>query len=120
MSGTNEGIKSMAELLRSGATMTNLSCPACSSPLFRLKNKVLWCAQCQKKVVVVKEDEKVEEPQIPTSLGTTETVLTAKILEIKERIQKESDLDELQKLSSVLSTLLDDLDKVKKLGKQRL
>lgn len=110
----------MAELLRSGATMTNLSCPACSSPLFRLKNKVLWCAQCQKKVVVVKEDEKVEEPQIPTSLGTTKTVLTAKILEIKERIQKESDLDELQKLASVLSTLLDDLDKVKKLRKQRL
>lgn len=117
MSGSNEGIKLMADLLRSGATMTDLSCPACSSPLFRLKNKILWCAQCQKKVVVVKEDEKIEEPQMPTSLGTTETVLAAKISEINERIQKENDLDELQKLSSVLSTLLDNLDKVKKLGK---
>lgn len=107
----------MAELLRSGATMTNLSCPACSSPLFRLKNKELWCARCQKKVVVVKEGENVEEPQLPTSLGATEAILTAKISEINERIQKESNLDELQKLSSVLSALLENLDRAKKVGK---
>jgi len=119
VSKADDGIKSMAELLRSGATMIDLSCPACSSPLFRLKNKDIWCARCQKKVVVVKEGEKVEEPEPSASLGTTEAVLEAKISEINGRIQNESNLDELQKLSSVLSALLENLDKAKKLGKQK-
>jgi hypothetical protein len=38
-------------------------------------------------------------------------------LEINKRIQEEKDLGELQKLSSVLTTLLDNLDKVKRLGR---
>jgi UPF0148 protein len=117
LSRKDERIKSMAELLRAGATMTDLSCPACSSPLFRLKNGDLWCAQCQKKVVVVKEDEQTEKVQTLTSLSTVESVLMTKILEINERIQEEKDLGELQKLSSVLTTLLDNLDKVKRLGR---
>jgi UPF0148 protein len=119
LSGHDDGIKSMAELLRAGATMTDLSCPACSSPLFRLKNGDLWCGQCQKKVVVVKEDEQIEEHQPLTSLSEVESVLLTKILEINERIQREKDLGELQRLSSVLTTLLDSLDKVKRLGRQR-
>jgi len=117
VSKADDGIKSMAELLRSGATMTNMSCPACSSPIFRLKNKELWCAQCQKKVVVVKEGENVEEPRVPASTSAMEAVLEAKISEINERIKEESNLDELQKLSSVLSSLLENLDRAKKLRK---
>jgi UPF0148 protein len=113
LSGSNDAIKSMADLLRAGAAMTELSCPACSSPLFRLKNGDLWCAQCQKKVVVVKEGEQIKETQ--TSLSTVESVLMTKILEINERIREERDLVELQKLSSVLATLLDNFDKVKRL-----
>jgi len=120
MSGNNDGVKSMAELLRAGATMTDLSCPACSSPLFRLKNGDLWCAQCQKKVVVVKEGEQVGETQTLTSLGNVESTLMTKILEINNSIQGEKDPVELQKLSQVLTSLLDNLDKVKRLGRQKL
>ncbi len=54
----------MADLLRQGATLTDLSCPACASPLFRLKDGSLWCANDEKKVVIVKEGE--EEPPKPT------------------------------------------------------
>jgi UPF0148 protein len=107
----------MAELLKTGATMTDLSCPVCSSPLFRLKNGDLWCAQDQKKVVVVKEDEQVSETQAQTSLSSVESVLMAKIQEINNRIQNEEDLDEIQRLNSVLAGLLDNLDKVKRLVK---
>ncbi len=53
MSDDRTKLRSMADLLRSGATLTSLACPVCSSPLFRLKNGELWCAQCEKKVVVV-------------------------------------------------------------------
>jgi UPF0148 protein len=107
----------MAELLKTGATMTDLSCPVCSSPLFRLKNGDLWCAQDQKKVVVVKEDEQVSETQAQTSLSSVESVLMAKIQEINNRIQNEEDLDEIQRLNSVLAGLLDNLEKVKRLVK---
>ena len=51
----------MADLLRQGATLTDLSCPVCASPLFRLKDGTLWCAKCEKKVIVVKEGEEPEK-----------------------------------------------------------
>ncbi|MBS7657274.1 hypothetical protein KEJ33_05055 [Candidatus Bathyarchaeota archaeon] len=105
----------MAELLRAGATMTNLSCPACSSPLFRLKNNDLWCASCQKKVIVVKDNEQIGDVQSFSSIGNVESTLLAKIIEINSRIQKEEDLNQLEKLNSVLSSLLDNLDKAKKI-----
>ena len=56
----DKDIKRMADLLRKGATLTDLSCPACASPLFRLKDQTLWCEKDQKKVIVMKrEDEQV-------------------------------------------------------------
>jgi len=62
--GKSDKIRLMAELLRSGATLTDLSCPVCASPLFRLKSGELWCAQCQKKVIVVKEEEEAREVEV--------------------------------------------------------
>ena len=50
-------IKRGAELLRQGATLTDLSCPECASPLFRLHDGTLWCAKDEKKVVVIKEGQ---------------------------------------------------------------
>jgi len=49
----SDRVRAMADLLRSGATLTDLSCPVCASPIFRLKSGDLWCAQCRKKVIVV-------------------------------------------------------------------
>jgi len=117
LSDKNEKIRSMADLLRSGATLTDLSCPACSSPLFRLKGGELWCANCQKKVIVVKEDEQIEETRGLFSLSIVESTLITKIQEVNERIRKENDVEELQRLGIVMSTLLQNLEKVKKMGR---
>jgi len=117
LSDKNEKIRSMADLLRSGATLTDLSCPACSSPLFRLKSEELWCANCQKKVIVVKEDEQIEATRGIFSLSIVESTLLAKIQEVNERIRKENDVEELQRLGIVMSTLLQNLEKVKKMGR---
>jgi len=119
LSGDSDRIRSMADLLRSGATLTDLACPACSSPLIRLKNENLWCAQCQKKVVVVKEDEQIEETQRLTSLDTIESTLVAKIGEINKRIRQEDDIDELQRLNAVMATLLENLERVRKVGRYK-
>jgi len=118
LSQNRDRIRSMADLLRSGATLTDLSCPACSSPLFRLKNRDLWCAECQKKVIVVKADEQIEETTRLTALGTVESTLLAKIAEINERIQNENDIEELQRLSTVMATLLDNLNRIRRIGRR--
>ena len=109
-------IKRMANLLRQGATLTDLSCPVCASPLFRLKDGTLWCAKCEKKVIVVKEGE---EPEKTSSMAydKLEATLLAKVQEIQNKIQQTENVKELQKLSTALSELLSNLEKVKKMKK---
>ena len=109
-------IKRMADLLRQGATLTDLSCPACSSPLFRLKDRTLWCGKCEKKVVVVKEGDK-QETASSAVYDKLEATLLAKVQGIQEKIQKTEDVEELQKLSLTLSELLGNLEKINKMKK---
>lgn len=111
-------IKRMAELLRQGATLTDLSCPVCASPLFRLKDGTLWCAKDEKKVVVIKEGEEPPVKQAApksTAYDKLEATLMAKIADIQDKIEKTEDVDELQKLTVALSELLNSIDKIKKM-----
>ena len=106
-------------MLRQGATLTDLSCPVCSSPLFRLKDGTLWCAKDEKKVIIVKEGE---EPPKQTSGPNTsydklEATLLAKIQDIQDKIEKTEDMDELQKLTAAFSELLNSLEKIKQMKK---
>jgi UPF0148 protein len=109
-------IKRMADLLRQGATLTDLSCPVCSSPLFRLKDGTLWCAKCEKKVIVVKEGEETEKAS-SAAYDKLEATLLTKMQDIQDKIQRTEDVEELQKLSSALSELLSNLEKIKKMKK---
>jgi len=108
-------LKSMADLLRRGATLTNLACPVCASPLFKLKSGELWCAKCQKQVVVVKEGETPLQAAKPLVLTRLEATVIAKIEEIEERIKMETDVDKLQKLGAILSSLLENLEKIRRM-----
>lgn len=109
-------IKRMADLLRQGATLTDLSCPACASPLFRLKDGTLWCAKDEKKVIVVKEGE---EPEKASNMAyeKLEVTLLAKVQDIQNKIQNTDNVEELQKLSNALSELLGNLEKIKRMKK---
>jgi len=112
----NKSIKRMADLLRQGATLTDLSCPACASPLFRLKDGMLWCGKCEKKVIVVKEGEEAEKAS-SMAYDKLEATLLSKVQNIQDKIQNSEDVEELQKLSTALSELLSTLEKVKKMKK---
>ena len=107
----------MADLLRQGSTLTELACPACASPLFRLKNGDLWCAKCEKKVIVVREGEDTTKIQSKMALETLEVTLLAKIQEIQSKMQHEQNPEELQKLGTALSGLLENLEKTRKAQK---
>ena len=107
-------IKRMADLLRQGATLTDLSCPACASPLFRLKDGILWCAECEKKVIVVKDGEDPEKTST-TAYSKLETTLLSKVEDIQDKIQNTEDIEELQKLSTAVSEILNTLEKIQKM-----
>jgi UPF0148 protein len=112
-----QDIKRMADLLRQGSTLTEHACPACASPLFRFKNGELWCAKCEKKVVMVKEGEDSTKIASSMTMDRLETTLLAKIQGIQEKMELEQNADELQKLGTTLSGLLDNLEKLRKAKK---
>ena len=102
----------MADLLKQGAALTEHACPACSSPLFKLRNGDLWCANCQKRVILLKEGEP-EPKQDSQIFSSLEITIMKKIKEIQEQIEKESDFTKLKNLGETLSTLLENLKKIK-------
>jgi UPF0148 protein len=114
LSQEEKHIKRMADLLRQGATLTELACPACASPLFRLRSGDLWCVKCEKKVVIVKEGEDPSKITGSIVLENLEATLLVKIEEIQNKMQHEQNMEELQKLGTVLSGLLENLEKIRK------
>ena len=111
ISDNRKEIRSMVDFLRSGATLTKLSCPSCSSPLLRLKSKDLRCARCQKKVIVVKQ----EDTQKLSPFGILDSILLGKIEEIIVRIEKTSDINDLERLGNILSNMLNNIEKVRRI-----
>lgn len=109
----------MADLLRSGAKLTELSCPVCSTPLFKLKSGELWCHRCRKRVVVVKEGEEPMSSMKPLLFGRLRSTLLSKIQMINDKIREEEDVEELHKLNSALSSLLENLEKISKLERRK-
>lgn len=112
----DKSIKRMADLLRQGATLTDLSCPACASPLFRLKDGLLWCAKCEKKVIVMKEGEEPKKAN-NAAYSKLEATLLVKVEDIQDKMQKTENVEELQKLSTALSEILTNLEKIQKIRK---
>ena len=117
MSQKEKSIKSMANLLRQGATLTEFSCPACASPLFKLASGELWCEQCKKRVIKVSEGEDLAGATSPTLLTSLESTILSKIQEIDKKMKEEKDPEKLQKLGTTLTTLLENLEKVRKTKK---
>jgi UPF0148 protein len=117
VSKDSKNIKVMADLLRQGATLTEHSCPACSSPLFKLRSGDLWCANCQKRVIIVKEGEAEPEVTDPTLFVNLESTILAKIQAIEKQLAEETDAKKLKTLGATLSTLLENLERIRKMKK---
>jgi UPF0148 protein len=110
-------IKRMADLLRQGATLTDLSCPNCSSPLFRLQNGTLWCGKDEKKVIIVKEGQEAPAPSNKTAMDKLEATLMAKVSDLENKIEKTENTEELVKLTAALTELLGSLEKIRNIKK---
>ncbi len=110
------GMKEMAELLRSGARMLDKSCPECGSPLFQLQSGEIWCANCQRRVVIVKEGE---EAQVEAGLRmeSVERALVEKIASMSAVLEKEEDPGKLKEAAEALDALMASLERLRRLRK---
>lgn len=111
-----EDVKLMAEWLRRGATMLPEHCPACNSPLFK-RNEEVWCAKCDKRVVIIKKGEEAPKITGPMVLSSLEETMLTKVQETTAQIKTEKDPERLQQLGNLLSTWLEALEKLKKIQK---
>lgn len=106
--------KKMAELLKSGAKMLDKTCPQCGTPLFQLKSGEIYCANCDKRVIIVKEGER-EGPVVKSILWEDlEDTLLVKLKETNDKMRSEEDPDELQQLVRLVSSLLETFENLKK------
>lgn len=117
MAKDSENIKIMADLLRQGADLTEHACPACSSPIFKLRSGDLWCASCQKRVIIVKEGEPEPEATEAPVFSSLESTILRKIQDIEKQLVEETDAEKLNTLGATLSTLLETLEKIKNMKK---
>jgi UPF0148 protein len=113
----SKNIKAMADLLRQGATLTEHSCPACASPLFKLRSGDLWCVNCQKRVIIVREGEPEPEEAKAPVFSSLESTILGKIDAIEKQLAEETDAEKLNALGATLSTLLENLEKIRKMKK---
>jgi UPF0148 protein len=107
-------VKRMADLLRSGATMLQETCPVCATPLFRL-GKDTFCPKCNRPVTFVKSAE--EEVQLASQqvLDNLDRAILEKIVELNTAIKSEHDLARLQELGEAVKTYLAALEQVRRL-----
>jgi len=113
----SKNIKIMADLLRRGATLTEMVCPACSSPIFRLRSGDIWCASCQKRVIIVREGEPEPTASEGPVFSSLETTIMGKIKEIEKQLSEETNAEQLKHLGETLSTLLESIEKIRKIRK---
>lgn len=109
-------IKKMAGLLRSGATMLNLTCPRCENILFKLKDESIFCPSCEQEVIIQRTSERnsknttfIEKREVPSSV---ESVFTNEIRVIRVLIKNLCKKVENSEETSIIETYINLLDKV--------
>ncbi|PVX27718.1 MAG: hypothetical protein CW716_00865, partial [Candidatus Bathyarchaeum sp.] len=90
-----------------------------SSPIFKLRSKDLWCASCQKRVIIVKEGDPEPEPEPKETpvFSSLEATLMTKIEQIEKQLAEETDPEKLTALGATLFALLENLEKIKNMKK---
>ena len=107
-------VKRMADLLRSGATMLQETCPVCATPLFRL-GKDTFCPKCNRPVAIVKSAEEEVKLASQQVLDNLDQIILGKIAELNAAIKNEHGLTPLRELGEATKTYLSVLEQVRKL-----
>jgi UPF0148 protein len=107
----------MSELLKSGATMLQETCPECGTPLFR-KGAETFCAKCNRPVVIIRNIEDENRLVTDQILDSAEQTLLVKIQQTSTALKTESDPEKLLAYGNALKTWLEAIDRLRKLKPQ--
>jgi len=107
-------VKRMAELLKSGASMLQETCPECGTPLFK-RGTETFCAKCNRPVVIIRNANDENRLVTDQILESTEQTLLAKIQQVNNLLKTESDPERLLAYGNALKTWLDAIDSLRKL-----
>ncbi|MFX0013572.1 MAG: Sjogren's syndrome/scleroderma autoantigen 1 family protein [Promethearchaeota archaeon] len=112
---SSSDIKSMSDLLLSGATMLADSCPDCKVPLFR-KNKNTFCPKCGRKAVFVSSDDEAKRVEYAHSFLETrdmvQDILTGKLNFLAQKLAECDEVEEIRKTLQIIDLLLDVIIKI--------
>lgn len=101
----DDHIKKGADLLvKHKGTMTDIPCPVCHDPIFRLKDKSMICVTCDKKVIW----EKDEDNSLPENVNNSEkpqSAITKKILQLESQLLEESDHEKIIEIAELINKL---------------
>jgi len=125
--------KIMADLLRRGYSMLNLSCPECNNPIFSDKKGEKFCAICKRKVLIVENSSDTHNQIIadPTQskqrteskdkytesdrFAILEKIINQNITHLTQKLQNETQIDLIEKYTTILLKSTRLLLKLKKL-----
>ena len=126
-----EDAKIMADLLRAGYTMLNISCPICKNPIFQDKNGQKFCPICNREVIIAKNNLNIEQSANligningengskisgkSNVLFSLRKVIIEKIKDINDKLKSEHQIDMIKKFSDILLKLLEILILLKKI-----
>ena len=131
-----EDVKKMAELLRQGYTMLNLSCPVCKNPVFRNKKGERFCPICNRKVIMIEEKKATQTKLSKTSdknhqeiksemmfsdfdnsdkLDSLEKIIYKNIDLFTNKLQNETQIDLIEKYIDILLKLIEVILRLKKI-----
>ena len=94
---SDDQIRNMAELLKRGATLLNEACPECNTLLFK-EGKNIFCPNCQKRVVIVKDEEEVTQLHRDHIMSDVFEALSLKLGEIIPEIKKDKEYQRMDLL----------------------
>ncbi len=100
----NEIVRKMAELMRSGATMLDKSCPLCGAPLFKLRSGEIICP-IHGPVRIVKSESEAVEILTDAVLDELEDFAARRIHEILTSLKSGDSPSEEQSLRSLMQWL---------------
>jgi len=115
---SGEEMKEMAEMLRKGAKMLSYNCPECGSPLFQLKSGEIWCAKCQRRVVIVAEDEDESAATMELLWESLEQNLVEKLSSVNSLLSAEAEPAKVKDLVEVVSVLLTSIERLRRIRKR--
>ena len=122
MRNIQQDTKKMANLLRTGYKMLNLSCPVCNNPIFKKKDGEMFCPICDRPVILndkllnetikpdkilKNENNALNQVLDDKTLNNLKKNISIKIQEISEIIKTENQIIKIEAYLSLLQKLLD-------------